>query len=248
MKLKFGPAVSSLSSEPEKLIEYLTKALEFSNEAIELSLVTTDRIFYDARAVSLLRKFKYRSIHLPVLDASKKVIIYPDPKIFDELGTVDRYISEISPQTVLVHPDQISDFDWLAEKYGDLLAFENLDAKKIFGKTVADLNFVFKKCPKAKLVLDLNHVYTNDESMALADDIYQAFKTRLCHFHLSGYGGFHDALCLSQENVIVKGLVSLDYPIIDEGNLMERDLLKTEFDYVCELLLTKPPTTILARN
>ena len=42
MKLKFGPAVSSLSSEPEKLIEYLTKELEFSNEAIELSLVTTD--------------------------------------------------------------------------------------------------------------------------------------------------------------------------------------------------------------
>jgi len=236
MNLKFGPAVSSLRTEPKKLIEYLTATLDFSNEAIELSLVSTDRVFYDQTVADLLKKFKYRSIHLPVLDVDRKVISYPDPKIINELNIIDRYIIEISPNTVLVHPDQINDLDWLTQKYGKLLAFENLDAKKSFGKTVADLESIFKKCPDAKLVLDLNHIYTNDQSMILAADFFQTFKSRLCHFHLSGYGGFHDALCLSQENVIVKGLISLDYPIIDEGNLMERDLLKPEYDYLCELL------------
>lgn len=136
----------------------------------------------------------------------------------------------------MVHPDQVTDFNWANEKYGSLLAFENMDEKKKFGKTIFDMKEVFNKCPNSKWVFDLNHIYTNDNTMDLAKSFFDEFKNRLTHFHISGYGGFHDALCISKEDVIIKGLVSLDYPIVDEGNLILKNVLNEEYKYIIDRL------------
>ena len=177
MYFKFGPNVVSL--------EEIKSSLDFSDEAVELSFTRTDKVFYDEDAIGLLRKFKYKSIHMPVLNHGN-FISYPDSIIDNELTIIDKIIEEIDPNTVLFHPDQMVDFKWVREKYGNRLAFENIDARKMFGKTVDEMAKVFELCPNAKFVLDVNHVYTNDKTMILASDLYLAFKDRLTHYHLSG--------------------------------------------------------------
>ena len=236
MKVRFGPAVSSKIADAEELIRDLETVLGFSNEAIELSLTKTSKLVYDTRISELLKKFKYKSVHLPVLKDGDEVIYYPDDSIKTWIKIIDQYIEDICPDTVLVHPDQVRDFKWLTRKYGCALALENLDARKKFGKTIEDMESVFKECPGAKWVFDLNHIYTNDRSMGLATEFFDKFQNRLAHYHISGYGGFHDALCLSREDVIIKGLLSLDYPVIDEGNLLQKGVLEKEFNYITERL------------
>lgn len=235
--IKFGTAIDSKRADADELVANIEKALDFSDQVVELSLTKISKVIYSTRASNLLKKFKYRSIHLPVLNDGK-FISYPDPSIEKEMKIIDQFIEDISPQTVLVHPDQVRDFGWVVNKYGSRLAFENMDSKKKFGKTVEDMEIVFNKCPKAKWVFDLNHIYTNDNSMSLAKDFFARFKNRLTHYHISGYGGFHDALCLSHEDVIIKGLLSLNYPIVDEGNLLSKDVLREEFNYITERLKT----------
>lgn len=181
MRMKFGPNVDSL--------EEIETSLIFSNEAVELSFTRTNKIFYDKNAVSLLRKFKYKSIHMPVLN-DNNFISYPNQSIGNELAAIDNIIEEINPDTILFHPDQVRDFGWAKEKYGNRLAFENMDSKKLFGKTVEDMTKVFELCPDAKFILDVNHVYTNDQT--------------------------------------------IDVPIIHEGNLLEKNILKKEFDYISQ--------------
>ena len=237
-KIKFGPAISSRNGDPAELIDYLSQALMFSDEAVELSLTRIEKIKNSItdEVLSLLAKFKYKSIHLPVVN-NDKFISYPDKSAEESLKIIDRIISKISINTILIHPDQVRDFDWAKSRYGSLLAFENMDSKKKFGKTLEEMMKVFEICPEAKWVFDVNHLYTNDKSMKSSGDFFNALSNKLTHYHISGYGGFHDALCLSKEDIILKGIKSLDYPIIDEGNLLEKGVLKEEYDYIIERLL-----------
>ncbi len=236
-KIKFGPAVASRTGNPTELIDYLERALKFSDEAIELSLTRIEKIKQSVtdEALSLLSQFKYKSIHLPVVDGTR-FITYPDNSIEESLKVIDKIIVSISANTVLVHPDQINDFGWVKSRYGSLLAFENMDVKKKFGKTQEEMLEIFELCPRAKWVFDVNHLFTNDKDMKSADDFFNTLRDKLTHYHLSGYGGFHDALCISQENVILSGIKSLDFPIIDEGNLLEKNVLEEEYEYVASRL------------
>lgn len=232
-KIKFGPAVSSKNGDPIELTNYLSQALSFSDEAIELSLTKIDKIgnSITEEVLSLLNKFKYKSIHLPVVN-NGDFISYPDKSVEESLKIIDGIIGKISINVVLIHPDQVRDFDWAKSRYGSLLAFENMDSKKKFGKTLEEMMRVFKICPKAKWVFDVNHLYTNDKSMKSSNDFFSSLSDRLTHYHISGYGGFHDALCLSKEDIILKGIKSLDCPIIDEGNLLEKGVLEKEYKYI----------------
>lgn len=233
MYIKFGASIGAKT--PQELTNRLKTALSFSNEAAELGFTSLHEIYFNTEIASLFKQFKYRSIHLPVVHHSENklhFLRYPSAILEDGLIQIDAMIKECNPHTVLIHPDQIDDFFWLTKRYGNVLAFENMDSKKTFGKTIEDMDEVFNKCPSARWVFDLNHIFTNDKTMKLANDFYNAFSDRLVHYHISGYGGFHDALCITKEDVIVKGLLSIDYPIIDEGDIVHRGLLEKEYDYI----------------
>ena len=79
-----------------------------------------------------------------------------------------------------------------------------MDSKKNFGKSVEDMRQVFTKSPQAKFVFDINHIYTNDKTMASASDFFNEFKHRLAHYHVSSLGDFHDCFCLTHEDVIFR--------------------------------------------
>lgn len=224
MNIKFGPSIDGS-------IEEAKAAFAFSNEVVEIGFTRISKIIYAKRAINLISKFKYRSIHMPVLN-DNNIIHYPDPSIDKWLNVIDIIITEINPHTILFHPDQVDNFNWANKKYGNRLAFENMDSRKSFGKTVEDMSKVFELCPNAKFVLDVNHAYTNDKTMKLADSFYSIFRDRLIHYHLSGFGGFHNALCTTREDIILNGIKSFDIPIVHEGNLLANNLLKKEFKYI----------------
>jgi hypothetical protein len=236
--IEFGLAIASGTGNPKELERYLHEALDSSIQAVELSFTRVSKIrdSITPEAVSLFSKFKYKSIHFPVKNEANETIMYPNNISEEEIGKIDNLLEKVSVDTLVIHPDQITDSDWLVNKYGRLLAFENLDIKKSFGKTVDQMEEVFKRYPDTKFVFDLNHVYTNDQSMESAKNFFDKFETRMAHYHFSGYGGFHSPLCQSKEDIILKGLISLKYPVIHEGNLLQKRLLKEERDYISSRL------------
>lgn len=239
MKLKFGPGIGNDTFSTEDWFNNLQKALDFSDEAAELSLTDSNEVEYDSMVCKLFRRFKYRSIHLPVVTLTKGVkdfLKYPDIKHETFLKLIDKIIEDTDPDTILVHPDQVNDFQYFNLRYGDKLAFENMDSRKDFGKTVEDMKKVFQLSPQAKWVFDVNHIYTNDETMALSNNFYSELKEKIAHYHLSGFGGFHDALSISQEDIILEGIKSIEKPIIDEGDLIKKNVLQSEYLYVKDRL------------
>lgn len=235
MKLIFGASIGASTENEFK--RSLKTALRHSTDAIELGFTALNEIHYSAEIVDIFKQFTYRSIHLPVVyyeENQMYFLTYPHIRIENSLKVIDKFIEQTNPHTVVMHPDQIVDFTWAVKRYGPRLAFENMDKNKQFGKTLEDMSKVFEKCPSARWVFDLNHIYTNDNSMQLAHDFYNLFSNRLAHYHISGYGGFHDALCRSKEEVIVKGIISPDFPIIDEGDIVSKGLYEEELEYIKE--------------
>lgn len=168
-RIKLGYAIIC-DKGVEDLIAKLDKILKQQIHAIEFSPTRVNGLEINITK-SLIKRFKsfeYRSIHAPVKDNNSKYIYYPEHKSQKVLDKIDRFIQEIDPQVLVFHPDQIHDFNWLNKRYGSLLAFENMDKRKDFGKTIGDMKEVFEEAPKAKWVFDINHLYTNDKTMKSA--------------------------------------------------------------------------------
>lgn len=239
IRLRFGPAVASKKGDPQELAGYLKQILEFSTAAIELSFTAIENIgnSITPETINLFNQFKYKSIHLPVVK-QRNFISYPDTTIESELQKIDQLLAQVNVDTVLIHPDQVKDFLWVNRKFSDLLAYENMDYKKLKGKTVLDMVEIFKKSPQARWVCDVNHIYTNDPTMRLAQDFHKELSTRLTHYHLSGYDGFHGPICKTHEDIIFSGIIDPTKPIIDEGDIMQENLLLEEADYVYQKTAT----------
>jgi len=212
--------------------------------AIELGYVVADRLQeeLDDEDIYNIKKFDYISIHAPALvsdiGGEKIWMRYPSAQGEKAIEQIIKNAEAVKADTILFHPDLVDDSSWLSKKIGSRLAFENMDAKKSFGKTVEDLEKIFTQVPNAKWVCDVNHIYTIDHSMRLTDEFHNNFKDRLCHYHLSGYGGFHDCLYISQEDIILKGIKDFSIPIIHEGRALKdgKDSLSKENQYIMDRL------------
>jgi hypothetical protein len=216
------------------LKEKIKLLLQVSRDAIEImfneSMVMDQKL--DLETIRLIRKFKYRSLHAPC-----KQVYYSPHKSKNLLEKLLVIADQVSAHTILFHPINISSFSWLSNKIGHLLAFENMDARQTFGKTIDDLKKVFKETPQARWVFDVNHLYTNDSAMSQVKGFHKAFGSRLCHYHFSGYGGFHDCISVSKENIIFSGLADLTKPVISEGaDKKMKDIIKQEHQYILNYL------------
>lgn len=111
------------------------------------------------------------SVHAPALtnDAPAEIVKTLAPLPFD----------------VVLHPDVYGEEPVCAE-LGRRALFENMDITKRFGRSVADLQSIFRRFPDAGLCLDVAHVWTNDPSLRLGHDLLDAFAGRLCQLHVSG--------------------------------------------------------------
>lgn len=246
-RMKLGFNVSIDRKSPEEVIEEIKYYHSLSDEVIELSLTALYGIleFPFEKIIPLLKSFKYRSIHLPVVTGedilNNEFLVYPNKKLDPYINVIKRVSQEVAVDTFVLHPDQVSNYDWANKEFGNLLGFENMDNKKEFGRTVNEMTEVFKKCPQAKFIFDVNHLYTNDISMNSVSSFYNAFKDRLTHYHVSALGKHHDSfLAFPQEISILDGVIDLNTPMVHEGYNMSYANAREEYSKILEYIKDKP--------
>ncbi len=203
---------------------------------IELSLHTIDRlqVAFDNidHVVKAVAGFTAVSIHAPNHGVRYDSSTHAQ-QVIEQLKSLAR---ALHPRVVVVHPDLIDEpavlqgIDWT-------LGIENMDWRKTTAQFPDQLTPWFEHYPKATMVLDMNHCYTNDRSMVLAGALWEKFSDRMHSIHLSAFGGaerphmpFHTSSC----DDIIKALPTLDVAIILEvgvGQLSPQEVA-TEYAYV----------------
>ncbi|MBI4281689.1 hypothetical protein HY625_02575 [Candidatus Uhrbacteria bacterium] len=134
---------------------------------------------------------------------------------------------------VVVHPDLVTDFSLLVAS-GLPIGVENQDNRKTGYKLPEDFNALFERYPKFSFVLDLNHAFTNDQSMKLAQEFYERWGNRLVEIQVSGYREAHSPLFETGQKEIVEA-VRGNARIIIESLIHSKDTTR-EFLYVTENL------------
>lgn len=85
---------------------------------------------------------------------------------------------------IIVHPDTITDFRLWAD-FGEWLCIENMDKRKPIGRTVEELEQIFKKLPHASFCFDIGHARQVDPTMSQAAFLLRAYSDRLKQLHVS---------------------------------------------------------------
>lgn len=121
-----------------------------------------------------LSAFEYVSIHLPsAMSASEERVV---------VQTVQPILCRKFP--LILHPDAIQDFGpWRA--LGGLVCVENMDKRKLIGRTEAELGAIFRELPSAKLCFDIGHAAQVDPTMTQAYFILKCYREKIGQIHVS---------------------------------------------------------------
>lgn len=200
---------------------------------IELSIITTQRIASLQKMTRAdLAGFEYVSLHAPAGN-----FVYDNgPAARAVLAVMSNAHRKIHFDAIVIHPDRVKDWT-LFETTKLPWAFENMDDRKNYGKTVADMAEVFDRLP-ARLVLDTQHTYMNDRSMRLAAELQAAFGPKISHVHISGNRpeSLHCPLFETGQDEIIQAIVNKQLPIIIEGAVIDPADLGREYDYIKKIL------------
>jgi len=171
-----------------------------------------------------LRGFEHVSLHAPIFkDASAA-------KLEEMLRHIEAAHKRLGFAYVVVHPDLTT--DWKIFSRFDLpFAIENMDNRKESCRNVADMKKVFEQI-NAKMILDVNHCFSNDPTMKLAGEFVEAFRDRIVGIHLSGFETFHDPLYKTQQREIMDAVFNKNIPIIIESGCDTVDDAKKEYEYI----------------
>jgi sugar phosphate isomerase/epimerase len=219
--LSTGILIDSLKFE-----EILDFYKELGCEAIELS---PDH--WRSATKELLKDFKYVSVH-----AGAKFSYDHSDETFKEMKDLEDKHKEIGFKCVVVHPPFMK--DWSVLKNYDLpWVVENMDNTNTMGTTPEEV-LEYTREAGCNVVLDLNHCFTHDPTMKLADKFYEVLGDRIVELHIGGYkdkDNRHIPLHESKQVEILKHVKDLPAIIeIDRGN---KESLKAEFEYMKKMLL-----------
>lgn len=185
---------------------------------------------------SLLKDFKYISAHL---QADFK---YTDnDTTHRELKLLEKKNLEIGFKCVVIHPTAVSDWNVLKD-YKLPWAVENMDIVNTVGITPEEI-LTFSTEANCDVVLDLNHCFTHDRTMKLADKFYEILGEKIIELHLSGYEdsadgkGRHLPLYLTKQTEILEKIKNI--PIILEGSIQTKESVREEFKYLKEMVQKK---------
>ncbi len=227
MKYKIGFSTGALHKH-QNTVNALKTIARAGCECVELGFVRCERLQWgwleQVERVDL-DSFSYVSFHAPKHDygsnETTKVILNTIAAFHTKIRALD---------VVVIHPDPIQDFSAL-EDSGLPIGIENMDRRKTTGQRPESLQPILSRYPDWKLVLDVNHVFTNDPSMQLANRLRQTFQQRIAQIHLSGYREYHEPLFKTQQTDIIEAAKGLKVPIIIES-VLSPDSLVRERDYV----------------
>lgn len=161
--------------------------------------------------------FDYVTIHAP----AEPGWLSDSAPAKDTIAQMDKLRQATGAQVMVVHPDVIVEPEIL-HRLDWPLAIENMDWRKSDGRWVDQLSRWFEIYPEAAMVLDLNHVYTNDRSMQLGRDLWQNFSGRIKHLHLSSFvdkGAIHEPFTKSNCGIILESVPTTKLPEIGRAHV-----------------------------
>ena len=200
-------------------------------DAIEICLHDVSEVERLPGIVKEAKDFSYKSIHFP----TQNIVYKNDQQTKEILDKIEKFYFRIGANLALVHPDLVEDWE-VFDQYKLNWAIENMDDRKEKYKTAEELAEFFKMKPDWKLVLDLNHCYTNDKTMELADVMIANLKDKIAEIHLSGYSELHDPLFKTKQNFIMDYCKGIDVPIIIESVFNDVNDVEKEYNYIREYL------------
>lgn len=238
MNIKLGFSTGIFYPSESDIKQCIQAISTVETDHLELNFGSPEELIYpDPEFLELVGVFKSKSIHAPF-----KNIRYSQ-KFEREVDLLLNIAEKIRTDVILFHPDTVEDFDWLYNKVGSLIAYENMDNRKSFGNKIEELETLFVKYPSVSWHCDVNHLFTMDPTLKITQDFHTAFKNRLYGYHLSGYGSpqtLHTCLYITHENQIIDAILDLSKPIIHEGGAPDQvNFLEKEYAYILDYLNNK---------
>ena len=189
-------------------------------DTVELSALRKNELTPLARELDSLElsNYTYVSVHAPSQFEAEN----ERPIVETLLGITKR------GWPVIVHPDAIYDYS-LWRELGSWLCIENMDKRKPIGRTVEELETVFREIPESSFCFDIGHARQFDSTMTEAYLLLKAFGGRLRQVHLSevNTSSRHDAL--SSASILafrqVAHLIPEGIPVILECPVPEDHIL-----------------------
>jgi len=170
-----------------------------------------------------LKDFDFVAFHLPC-----------GTENLGTLDTIQGFHDKLRFDAVTIHPNEIRNWNDL-KSYNMPFSIENMDNRKTIGRTLESMKEIMSK-GDYKMTLDINHCYVNDPTLKLAEDLWDEFKDRISHFHLSGYKERHDPLVATNQTKFIDFVKDKDRPIIIESVCKDKDQAKKEFNFIVDYL------------
>jgi sugar phosphate isomerase/epimerase len=212
---------------------------ETNADAVELSALRLPEL---APLVGLvealdLANYQFISVHAPgrIAPSEERVVV----------GLLREFTGRGWP--IVLHPDAISDISLWAD-FGPNLLLENMDKRKHMGRTVEELETLFRLLPEARLCFDIAHARQVDGTMTEAYRILKKFGARIAQIHISEVtsSSGHDRISPAASRAFQKvaALIPLDVPVILESRIA-REEIGSEMERA-KAALTPAAATILA--
>lgn len=178
-----------------------------------------------------LTGFEFVSLHAPEVIFRETLT-----QSVEGLKIIQAIYEKIKLNNVVVHPDEVNNWD-IFSQFSFPLAIENMDDRKNSHRNIKDMQEALQ-VSGAKMVLDLNHCFVNDQTMKLAHDFFDEFENKINEIHLSGEN-FHEPLFQTKTREIQDVIFNINLPIIIESGCDNIGDAKKEFDYVKNCLNSK---------
>lgn len=213
-----------------------TKTIEFYTTLLRQMLVT------GCTAIEIhtneLNKFEQ---HPQILKLIKKFdIIYLHYCNSDVYYHLDLAIM-LNANAITIHPNAVEDWSKIEKSYYYLISIENMDCTNKFGVNISDMTNLFNQIPGSNWTCDLNHIYTIDQNMQLADEFKNACFD-LNHYHISGYKNSkfnHIPLYKTKQNIIIDNIWTMKPIIIESFGVDDIMDFMHELIYIENVLMTQ---------
>jgi len=227
-RLGFSTGVLHRSCNVKEAIKIIK---DIGCKTVELGFARYERIEQgqlDYIGANDLDGFDYVSLHAP------KISYGNNNETRELFVKIERLNKERPIDLVVVHPDLVQDFT-IFDNVSFKVGFENMDKHKLFFKHPDELEKVIKMNDSWKIVLDVNHIYTNDKSLKSTAEFYEKLGDRIAEFHLSGYVELHDSLYQTKQIEIIRAIDNFQTPIIVES-VLSPDTIGLERDYILKVI------------
>ncbi len=207
-----------------------------SLSAVELSALRVDELPHLMQSLNTLdlHAYRYVSVHAPSTFSAAE-----ESEIVELLKACPK------DWKIVLHPDAIkNESKWLG--FRNQLVLENMDRRKLDGRTAEELATWFERLPDAMLCVDLAHAQQLDTTMTEAYLILTRFRDRICEIHISELDASSHHFPLSKGSIKVfaeiASLIPRDAAVIIESRVDEEGM-QTELEKARCVLANVPEAT-----